>query len=193
MARAFQKSLETHAIGETLNWSNADTGQRGTVTPLYAYQNDAGQDCRDYQQTITVEAKTEITLGAACRLGADWVDTGDAEVKAVTGNGPSGRFGYRYYRYPYFYGYPYYASLHGHGHIRHHGGHRGHHGGHHGHAVHGGGHAGHHGGHHGHAVHSGGHVGHSGGHSGGHAGHSGGHSGGHAGHSGGHSGHGGGH
>ena len=70
MARAFQESLDTHAIGETLNWSNADTGHRGTVTPFYAYQNDAGQDCLEYQQTITVEAETEITGPVAARASA---------------------------------------------------------------------------------------------------------------------------
>jgi surface antigen len=54
-------------MGQTASWSNPDSGNRGTVTPTKTYQTAAGQNCREYRQTVTVDGKTEEAWGTACR------------------------------------------------------------------------------------------------------------------------------
>lgn len=116
MAAATQDALEGRKIGEGLNWSNPQSQHLGTVTPTRTYTSEAGQDCREYQTTVTVEARTEIRFANACR-GADgtWVETAEPVPVYVAG--------YPRYRYrdPYPlhyydpYGYPYYGYGHHHG------------------------------------------------------------------------------
>ncbi len=62
-----QKALETAQPGQSLPWSNPQTGNSGTVTPQKYYQNSNGQYCREYSQTITVGGKTQQGYGTACR------------------------------------------------------------------------------------------------------------------------------
>lgn len=62
-----QRALETAQPGQTLPWSNPETGNSGTVTPSNYYQDDSGQYCREYTQTIKVGGKTERGYGTACR------------------------------------------------------------------------------------------------------------------------------
>jgi surface antigen len=65
--RASQNALETMPAGQTLPWSNPQSGVRGTVTPSSYYQTDNGNYCREYTQTITVGGRTEEGYGVACR------------------------------------------------------------------------------------------------------------------------------
>ncbi len=67
MQQTTQKSLETGPSGSTMSWRNPDSGHSGTVTPQPAYQNASGQHCREYEQTISVDGKTETAYGTACR------------------------------------------------------------------------------------------------------------------------------
>jgi surface antigen len=62
-----QNALETAPSGATTTWHNPDSGNSGTVTPTRTYQNNSGQYCREYQQTITVGGKQEQSYGTACR------------------------------------------------------------------------------------------------------------------------------
>lgn len=62
-----QRALETAQPGETLPWSNPQTGNRGTVTPKQYYKEDSGRYCREYQQTVTVGGKQSQGYGTACR------------------------------------------------------------------------------------------------------------------------------
>lgn len=72
-AQTTQKSLETAPTGQAATWKNPDTGHSGTVTPTRTYTNAQGQDCREFQQTITVGGKTEQGYGTACRdAGGNW-------------------------------------------------------------------------------------------------------------------------
>lgn len=66
-ARAQQQAMETTKTGQTVNWVNPDSGNQGTYTPQAAYQDSSGQYCREFQQTITVDGKTENAFGVACR------------------------------------------------------------------------------------------------------------------------------
>jgi surface antigen len=65
--RTTQAALEREPTGTTATWTNPDSGHSGTVTPTSTYQTAEGQYCREYQQTITVDGKTESAYGKACR------------------------------------------------------------------------------------------------------------------------------
>lgn len=62
-----QRALETAPSGQAVAWNNPDSGNSGTVTPVNVYQNDAGQYCREYSQTINVSGRNESAYGRACR------------------------------------------------------------------------------------------------------------------------------
>lgn len=57
----------TAPIGETITWSNAETGNRGSITPVRDGVSTAGHYCREFQQTITVGGKTQQGYGVACQ------------------------------------------------------------------------------------------------------------------------------
>ncbi len=65
--RTTQQSLETAPVGQTSTWKNPDSGHSGSVTPTKTYQTAQGQNCREYQQTVTIGGKTEQAYGTACR------------------------------------------------------------------------------------------------------------------------------
>lgn len=67
MQNSTQRALETAPSGQTVAWRNPDSGNSGTITPQPAVQADSGQYCREYQQTITVDGRTEQAYGRACR------------------------------------------------------------------------------------------------------------------------------
>ncbi|MBK19646.1 MAG: hypothetical protein CMM52_12500 [Rhodospirillaceae bacterium] len=67
-AQTHQSALETNPVGQTSSWSNPDSGNSGTVTPTRTLASaDTGQPCREYQQTVTIDGKTEQAYGRACR------------------------------------------------------------------------------------------------------------------------------
>ena len=65
--RTAQTSLETNRIGQAASWRNPDSGNSGTYTPTSTYRSPSGQDCREFEQTITVDGRTERAMGRACR------------------------------------------------------------------------------------------------------------------------------
>lgn len=66
-SKTAQSTLENNRIGQTASWRNPDSGNSGTYTPISTYRNASGQDCREYETTITVDGKTERATGRACR------------------------------------------------------------------------------------------------------------------------------
>jgi surface antigen len=62
-----QTALEGNQTGAVSSWNNPDSGHSGTVTPMRTYQTAQGQYCREFQQTVTINAKTESAYGTACR------------------------------------------------------------------------------------------------------------------------------
>ena len=62
-----QKALETAQPGQTLPWSNQQSGNSGTVTPKAYYQTSDGNYCREFEQTIIVGGKKQSGYGKACR------------------------------------------------------------------------------------------------------------------------------
>ena len=62
-----QKALETAPAGQSLPWSNPQSGHSGVVIPAAPFKNDSGQYCREFQNKITVGGKTQSGYGTACR------------------------------------------------------------------------------------------------------------------------------
>lgn len=67
MGRTTQHALEKQPSGVSSTWRNPDSGNYGSITPQPAYQNTAGQYCREYQQTVTVGGQKQNAYGTACR------------------------------------------------------------------------------------------------------------------------------
>ncbi|MES2984901.1 MAG: RT0821/Lpp0805 family surface protein [Pseudomonadota bacterium] len=65
--RASQKALETAQAGQSLPWSNPQSGNSGTITPSAPFKNDNGQYCREYTQKINVGGQSQSGYGTACR------------------------------------------------------------------------------------------------------------------------------
>ncbi len=69
--RAHMERASTQAttapIGETVSWRNPQSGRSGTVTPTREGTAADGAYCREFQQTVTIDGKTEQAYGRACR------------------------------------------------------------------------------------------------------------------------------
>lgn len=65
--RAAQQGLESKQSGTPSTWVNPDTGHAGALKPLNTYRSADGLHCRDYEQTITVDGRSEVARGTACR------------------------------------------------------------------------------------------------------------------------------
>jgi surface antigen len=66
-AQQAQNKAHTAPVGEKIVWSNPDTGHSGSVTPVRQGTDSAGNQCREYQSTVTIGGKTEQAYGTACR------------------------------------------------------------------------------------------------------------------------------
>ncbi|MDP6563914.1 MAG: RT0821/Lpp0805 family surface protein [Alphaproteobacteria bacterium] len=67
MEQTTQNALEQSRSGSSLSWRNPDTGHHGTVTPQDVRETSSGRICRQYEQTVTIDGKTESANGTACR------------------------------------------------------------------------------------------------------------------------------
>lgn len=69
LAYAGQATQTAHSapIGETVAWSNPESGNAGTITPVRDGQSSVGRYCREYQQTITIGGRQEQGVGTACQ------------------------------------------------------------------------------------------------------------------------------
>lgn len=63
-----QDSLENARTNEPTRWENPDTGSFGSVTAIETFQNEDGQYCREYQQTVTIGGREQRVYGTACRM-----------------------------------------------------------------------------------------------------------------------------
>ena len=71
--RSAQTTLENNRAGQTSSWRNPDSGHSGTYTPVSTYRSASGQDCREYETTVTIDGRTERATGHACRgPNGDW-------------------------------------------------------------------------------------------------------------------------
>lgn len=64
--RAVQQAAAA-PVGQTIAWSNPDSGNYGTVTPVRdGHDTNTGAFCREYQTTVTVGGSTQDAFGTAC-------------------------------------------------------------------------------------------------------------------------------
>lgn len=64
--RAEQRAYSA-PIGETISWNNPQSGNYGTVTPIRDGQTNSGSYCREYEQTIYVDGRSQTGVGVACQ------------------------------------------------------------------------------------------------------------------------------
>ena len=106
--QATQQALEKNPDGQAANWSNPATDRLGTVTPTRTYYTTPqGNPCREYQRSLTVDGRTEFTVGAACRrTDGAWVAVRPPRPAYVDPYDDSywSPYGYPFGRPPYGYG-----------------------------------------------------------------------------------------
>ncbi len=62
------QAAQTAPIGQPIEWRNPDSGNYGTVTPVREGNDRAsGAYCREYQQSVTVNGRSQQAYGTACR------------------------------------------------------------------------------------------------------------------------------
>jgi surface antigen len=67
-AHQAQTQAQAAPIGQTIVWSNPESGHTGSVTPVREGRvASTGEYCREYQQTVQVGGKTQNAYGTACR------------------------------------------------------------------------------------------------------------------------------
>ncbi len=59
--------LEGVRTGSTHRWRDPDTRLSGTITPIRTWRLASGQYCREYQQQIVIDGRTQEAFGRACR------------------------------------------------------------------------------------------------------------------------------
>ncbi len=68
---AYAKQAEQKAyaapIGQQIAWNNPESGNYGTVTPIRDGATASGDYCREYEQTIYVDGRSETGVGVACK------------------------------------------------------------------------------------------------------------------------------
>lgn len=67
-AQRAQQQAQAAPIGQTIVWSNPDSGHTGSITPVREGHIPAtGEYCREYQQTVQVGGQSQKAYGTACR------------------------------------------------------------------------------------------------------------------------------
>ncbi|EWY38757.1 membrane protein [Skermanella stibiiresistens SB22] len=64
---AVQAEQRAVSQNEPIQWSNTNTGNRGTIEPIRTYQNETGRTCREYQHTVYIGGQPERASGTACQ------------------------------------------------------------------------------------------------------------------------------
>ena len=65
--KAHQQSLASSPDGQTTSWTDPSDGHTGTYTPKNTYTTSDGLTCRDYEQTVTIDGRSETAIGTACK------------------------------------------------------------------------------------------------------------------------------
>lgn len=64
--RAWQQA-HTAPVGETITWTNPESGNRGSYTPQREGRTNDNNTCREYEQTIIIDGQAETGVGVACQ------------------------------------------------------------------------------------------------------------------------------
>jgi len=73
LAKAQNQALEA-PVGQTISWSNPESGNSGYVTPTRVGRDTStGAYCREYQTEVIVGGESQVGYGTACRMpDGDW-------------------------------------------------------------------------------------------------------------------------
>lgn len=73
-AQRAQQTAVQAPVGQTIAWSNPNTGNHGTVTPTReGTQTSTGAYCREYHTEVIVGGNPQVGYGTACRMpDGDW-------------------------------------------------------------------------------------------------------------------------
>ncbi len=66
-ARKAHSALEYNRDNQTSSWHNPNTGADVSTMPTRTFVSNSGENCREYQTTVTVSGKKERAYGTACR------------------------------------------------------------------------------------------------------------------------------
>ena len=71
--KAQNRALEA-PVGQTIAWSNPESGNSGRVTPTRTgHDTRTGAYCREYQTEVIVGGESQVGYGTACRMpDGDW-------------------------------------------------------------------------------------------------------------------------
>ena len=61
------KQAHEAAIGQTIIWSNPQTGHSGSITPIREGASTIGSICRQYHQLANIDGQIEEGYGTACQ------------------------------------------------------------------------------------------------------------------------------
>ncbi|MBB3065093.1 MULTISPECIES: RT0821/Lpp0805 family surface protein [Limibacillus] len=61
------EDAKTAPIGETIIWSNPESGNKGAITPVRDGTTGSGKYCREFQQTVIIAGEPQQAYGVACR------------------------------------------------------------------------------------------------------------------------------
>jgi|TARA_B100002003_G_scaffold242391_1_gene265323 surface antigen len=62
-----QQRAHAAPLGETIQWSNPDSGNYGEIRPTREGRSETGRYCREYQNSVVVNGQTQQAYGRACR------------------------------------------------------------------------------------------------------------------------------
>ena len=66
---ALQDALEHNHNNVSSKWKNEDSSNFGSITPIDFYNNDKGEDCRNFKQNLSTLRGTVELHSKACRKG----------------------------------------------------------------------------------------------------------------------------
>ena len=67
MDYAYRDAMENSRSGDTVNWTNPDSGNSGTVTALSTDTSNPDRPCREFETTVNVGGTDQQATGIACR------------------------------------------------------------------------------------------------------------------------------
>jgi len=62
-----QQAAYTMPVGQQIVWNNPQNGHAGSITPVNEGTDSAGNYCREFQTTVTINGQSQQAYGQACR------------------------------------------------------------------------------------------------------------------------------
>jgi len=64
--RAFNQATSA-PVGQTINWSNPESGNSGSYVTTRTGRTNSGTTCREFKQTIIIDGQAQTGVGTACQ------------------------------------------------------------------------------------------------------------------------------